>query len=135
MELKKTPGPGTYVPRTYIGEGPKIGIKSRVGDSTFGVSKVPGPGTYQPNFSSVLYKPPNVGLGHERRDNIINRSDNIKFPGPGAYPLLNKSEGPKFGFGREKRSAERYSDVPGPGRYDIATTIGDLPPHEKSKHT
>jgi len=134
LEIMKTPGPGTYVSKTFVGEGPKIGIKTRNSAST-SFSNVPGPGAYKPNISSVVRKSPSAGLGHKRRDNLISRSDNAKVPGPGTYSLQNKVDGPKFGFGTGKRAAEKLSDAPGPGAYNIPTTVGDLPLRERSKHS
>jgi hypothetical protein len=135
LEMTKTPGPGTYASKTFVGEGPKIIIKAR-NSTSVNSSNAPGPGAYQPNISSVVKKPPSIGLGHERRDNLISRSDNAKVPGnkgPGAYSLQNKANGPKFGFGTGKRVGGRLNEVPGPGAYNISTIVGDLLPHEKSK--
>eukprot|EP00826_Nyctotherus_ovalis_P060238 TRINITY_DN8431_c0_g2_i4.p2 TRINITY_DN8431_c0_g2~~TRINITY_DN8431_c0_g2_i4.p2 ORF type:complete len:147 (+),score=13.19 TRINITY_DN8431_c0_g2_i4:620-1060(+) len=133
LEALKTPGPGTYAPRSFVGEGPKIAIKAR-NNAGFSPSNVPGPGTYQPSLAAVAQKTPSISLGRERRDNLINRSGNAKVPGPGAYPVHNRVGGPKFGFGSGTRGKERLNEGPGPGTYNIGTTIGDLPPHEKSKH-
>lgn len=133
MEVTKTPGPGSYSLKSYVGEGPKVGFKARNNNSGLSISKVPGPGAYQPNISAIIQKPPSIGLGRERRDNLISRSDNAKVPGPGTYSVNDKIGGPKFGFGTSKRVAEKLSDAPGPGKYDLPMTIGDLPPHERSK--
>lgn len=133
LEVMKTPGPGTYTAKTFVGEGPKIGIKAR-NSTAVNLSNAPGPGAYQPNLASVVQKAPSVGLGQERRDNLVSKSGNAKVPGPGAYAIHDKIEGPKFGFGTGKRIAGKLNDTPGPGAYNIANTVGDLPPHEKSKH-
>ncbi len=134
--LKVSPGPGTYAQRSFVGEGPKIGIKARGKETTeLNKSMGPGPGTYQPNMFSVMEKPPAIGLGHGSRSGALNRSA-VTVPGPGAYysATLDKREGPKYGFGSSKRGEAKPMQTPGPGNYAIPGTIGSLPDYERSKH-
>ena len=134
LEFKNRPGPGSYVSKTFIGEGPKIGIKPRNDPKPSENSKSPGPGAYQPNISAVIEKSPSIGLGHGKRGGALGNSNSSSYPGPGYYPLKEIHEGPKFGFGSSKRKPEKISNVPGPGKYEIPSTVGELPPHERSKH-
>ncbi len=132
---KASPGPGSYAQRSFVGEGPKIEIKSRVGkSSSISAAMGPGPGTYQPNLSAIVEKTPAVGLGHGERSGPKNRSA-MAVPGPGAYySATDKREGPKFGFGSGKRGEAKPQQTPGPGNYAIPTTIGSFPGHDVSKH-
>lgn len=134
MSLKDNPGPGSYLTKSFIGEGPKIAIKNRTYNLVSESLTAPGPGAYQPNLDSVIYKFPAIGIGHSRRDEII--GSNLTVPGPGYYNLNDLKRGPKYGFGTSKREPDRFNDVPGPGQYEIPSRIGDgdLPPHERSKH-
>jgi len=131
-DLKNRPGPGQYLTKSFVGEGPKIGIKARGPEKELSKSIAPGPGAYQPKLDAIIQKPPAVGLGKGSRDGAFN-SKAAAVPGPGAYASEIKKEGPKFGFGTSKRNEAKPSAVPGPGNYAVPTTIGELPPHEKSK--
>ena len=133
-DLKNRPGPGTYVAKSFVGEGPKIQIKSRPKAEKLNASMGPGPGAYKPNILSVLEKPPAIGLGHGVRGGLQNKAT-LQVPGPGAYTSVSAhKDGPKFGFGSGKRGEQKANQYPGPGNYSIPTAIGELPPHEKSKH-
>eukprot|EP00826_Nyctotherus_ovalis_P064347 TRINITY_DN9436_c0_g4_i1.p2 TRINITY_DN9436_c0_g4~~TRINITY_DN9436_c0_g4_i1.p2 ORF type:complete len:150 (-),score=33.08 TRINITY_DN9436_c0_g4_i1:133-582(-) len=136
LGLKDNPGPGSYISKSFVGEGPKIGIKQRVHDQANDSLSVPGPGAYQPNLEAVIRKFPEIGIGHGRRNGDIGSGTGSSVPGPGYYNMNDLGKGPKYGFGMEKRQADRFNDVPGPGYYEIPTRIGDgdLPPHERSKH-
>jgi len=130
-ELRNRPGPGAYAAKSFIGEGPKIGMKFRtlLKDNTGSLS--PGPGAYEPNISVVIEKAPSVGLGQGKRSGVV--KDGSTIPGPGHYPVKEVKEGPSFGFGTSKRSEEKLNNVPGPGKYEIPSTVGELAPHERSK--
>ena len=135
-DMKNRPGPGAYAIKSYVGEGPKIHIKQRTKDDKLSTSLNPGPGAYQPSYKAIIEGSPSVGLGHGTRDGPLNKSV-IAVPGPGAYYNTNdKKEGPKFGFGTSKRGDKKTDNVPGPGNYPIASTIGDsaLPAFDRSKH-
>ena len=126
------PGPGNYSFKSSIGEGPKIGLRSRhcpLKSST----TVPGPGSYQPKHDTVIDKSPSSGIGYGNRASLY-RKEKILVPGPGAYPIKDKSiEGPKYGFGTEKRANIKLSLNPGPGNYSIPATFAALPSYEHSK--
>lgn len=132
-DIRSRPGPGTYTTKSFIGEGPKIGMKSR--DSLKDNSRTlsPGPGAYEPKMTSVLGKAPSVGLGHGKRSGALELKSGSTVPGPGYYPVKEIKEGPRFGFGTSKRAEDKSNNVPGPGKYEIPSMVGDLPPHERSK--
>jgi hypothetical protein len=130
-ELRNRPGPGAYAAKSFIGEGPKIGMKSRNSLKNNASSLSPGPGSYEPNVSVVIEKAPSVGLGQGKRSGALGNTSTI--PGPGHYLVKEVKEGPSFGFGTSKRSEAILNKVPGPGKYELPSTVGELPPHERSK--
>lgn len=134
--FKETPGPGSYASKSFLGEGPKIGIKQRGNNQVTESLTVPGPGAYEPKLEPIIRKFPQIGIGHGKRDGAISSTIGPSAPGPGYYHLNDLGKGPKYGFGTGKRQADRFNDVPGPGQYEIPSRIGegDLPPHERSKH-
>lgn len=109
-------------------------MKSRDSLKDGGKLQSPGPGAYEPKVGAVFEKAPSVGLGHGKRNGALELCSSATVPGPGHYPLKDVKEGPRFGFGTSKRTASKSNDVPGPGKYEIPSTVGDLPPHERSKH-
>jgi len=133
---KGSPGPGTYEPKSYLGEGPKVSIKQRVNNNVAKSLTIPGPGAYEPKLEAVARKYPDIGIGYGKRDDAISSNSGANIPGPGYYPLNELGTGPKYGFGTGKRQLSKLDDVPGPGHYEIPSRIGDgdLPPHERSKH-
>ncbi len=52
-------------------------------------------------------------------------------PGAGTYELSlqNREAAPKFGFGSSTRDGgtKKNYEVPGPGKYHIPSSIGDVP--------
>ena len=100
---------------------------------TNNVSYCPGPGAYQPSIAAIVRKPPASGLGYGKRGFSIAKINASNVPGPGAYASETRREGPKYGFGSDKRRDKKIEPVPGPGKYTLPSTLCDLPPHEKSK--
>lgn len=136
LGLKETPGPGSYVSKSFMGEGPKVGIKQRNFVSGSESSLVPGPGAYQPELATIIRRSPTIGLGHSKRDDAIRAGESANVPGPGYYLLNGLKSGPQYKFGTGQRIENKRDNVPGPGYYEIPSRIGeaDLPPHERSKH-
>lgn len=127
------PEPAAYKLPTLFGEGPKVSFHG-VGSKTR-IETGPGPGAYDPSHKFVLEKTPKVVVCTEQRKELGKCGD---VPGPGAYPVGSTLNGPKFGFGAEKRSLYRLDqNTPGPGRYKIPATIGRAEsyqlPHRKSQ--
>ncbi len=49
-------------------------------------------------------------------------------PGPGEYNTRGRFEGPKVGFGTQgKQTRIKKTFEPGPGSYDLPTSVGHLP--------
>ena len=128
----RVPGPGNYSFRTTMGDGPKIGLSSRLSQPKARVA-VPGPGAYQPMPDVLVNKMPSAGIGYGSRGELRGKSI-VNVPGPGTYPAQEKlREGPKFGFGTSKRAGNKAAPNPGPGNYSIPTMFASLPPYERSK--
>lgn len=129
---RNVPGPGNYIHKTAMGEGPKIALSPRIQERKPQLL-VPGPGAYEPNSKAVHEKSPATGLGFGVRG-FQGGKNKINVPGPGSYtPPEKVVEGPKYGFGKSQRTIEKNAKVPGPGNYDIGPSFANLPNYEKSK--
>ena len=131
----KTPGPGQYSYKEYIGkEGPKITMSSklafdpRLGDNRF----VPGPGMYN-NTQSYIFnhnKAPSYKIGTSKRKGLYNTDGN---PGPGQYSTANtnfyrpKTPSWKIGTGLRPDLNPVDKSVPGPGNYNVSQGLGKGP--------
>mmetsp|Transcript_192 Transcript_192/g.173 ORF Transcript_192/g.173 Transcript_192/m.173 type:complete len:444 (-) Transcript_192:33-1364(-) len=120
-----TPGPGAYQVESTIG-GPKFGMSGRRTDLKT-TEQVPGPGAYDPTINYVVKDSTHIGIGTGQRSNSSrNRPNNV--PGPGNYNFYNKKvQGPYWSFGKDPRNKETFDDDPGPGQYEIPSTIADVP--------
>ena len=126
------PGPGTYDSKSFVSEGPKHSMLGRKTETKNNVEP-PGPGYYNPNINAV--KPdtvhPVIGTGQR----ISEGKKEIKtFPGPGAYDVSFSKDSPKWTFKKDPKEKVSYEDEPGPGQYDIPTTIPDVPKYLVSKN-
>ena len=88
---------------------------------------MPGPGEYETDV---------VPLHHSNVAHIIGTSGRSDlgvgkahlFPGPGQYDPKAIMEQPKVGFGSEmKKTVIKKTYEPGPGSYDLPTTVGHIP--------
>ena len=128
----KVPGPGSYATKSTVGDGPKAALSPRL-NPLKPVAVVPGPGTYEPKHDSVVEKVPASGIGYGERG-ALNAKKTTNVPGPGAYTNAGGLKtGPKFGFGTSQRTNDKPSPNPGPGNYNVPSTIAALPSYEKSK--
>lgn len=55
--------------------------------------------------------------------------DSKILPGPGSYTKPSTLAGPKWRFGSSKRNSFSLSTAPGPGTYQIKSTVGNSPPY------
>jgi len=117
-----TPGPGSYELQTKVGEGPKYIMNPRRDEKY--ERYVPGPGAYNPSVNLVKENGPAIGMGSSNRHDLYASKSN---PGPGQYDTRGNIAGPKWGFGSEMRGKNHKSAVPGPGSYNLPTTVGDVP--------
>ena len=119
-----TPGPGIYETKSFTSEGPSFSFRPKLvlNSKNF----VPGPGKYSPSSSLVKEKSPSWPQAKDEKGKNINAKKSS--PGPGTYSNVSTLSGPKWGFGNEIRGKMLMSKVPGPGSYDIRSSIG-MPPN------
>jgi hypothetical protein len=123
------PGPGAYQYKIDIGGGPKITIGERFGkkDSV----DTPGPSTYSPNKEVILERKAAIGIGYGSK---TESNFNVKKePGPGEYATSELSWNGGFTFSKALRDKNATTAGPGPAKYELPSTLPDLPPHEKAK--
>jgi hypothetical protein len=123
----KTPGPGTYQTKNFIGnEGPKITISGvRPQSSIITGNLNPGPGAYNSNLNDKTNNP-SYGFGKSKRK--TNNKEAELVPGAGTYSPQNNSGYPSWSMGKSKRGDKNYTEyVPGPGNYEYTNTLGKGP--------
>lgn len=81
----------------------------------------PGPGTYK--HYSTVENLPTYKFGSSQRGNLASREKN---PGPGTYSLRFNSEQPLFGFGTSVRESLKSRETPGPGTYQMSSTLTNI---------
>ncbi|CAG9322503.1 unnamed protein product [Blepharisma stoltei] len=82
----------------------------------------PGPSDYAPNYNCNKILSPRAVAGRSVRDSWIADKSN---PGPGNYTPKSDYFSPRFSFSRDQKTRVT-KDVPGPGQYDIPSTIGSI---------
>ena len=119
---KQLPGPGQYPAHTFMG-------KDSQGKSILGKPKdkrpdeLPGPGQYQAHHKR---NGPSYSIsGHRTEDPVM--KEKAKMPPPGTYDgddtaVRHKSPGVSFG-GKPKVQMLRGDGMPGPGQYQLASTL------------
>lgn len=123
----KTPGPGTYQAKNFIGnEGPKISISSVRPQSAMGTdNKNPGPGQYNSNLNDKL-KSPSYRFGSSKRR--TNNKEAELVPGAGSYNPQERAKSPTWSMGKSTRGNKSNSEwVPGPGNYEYYNSVGKGP--------
>ena len=48
-------------------------------------------------------------------------------PGPGYYNIRGKPSGPEWKFGTDQKGKAQEGGLPGPGQYEVKSTILDVP--------
>lgn len=128
-----TPAPTAY---EVIGQFEKVktnpkfhmGIKvgGQRGNKNF---DMPGPGEYETDVAPIN----NTNVAHVigtslRSDLGVGKAHLL--PGPGEYETRPRLDGPLIGFGTEmKKNKLKKTFEPGPGSYEVMSTIGHLPKH------
>jgi hypothetical protein len=122
-QTRGNPGPGTYTSPSFVGKDSQgKTIAGRVKDRK--LDDNPGPGTYHspekrngPAFSL---------LGHRTDDPIM--KEKASMPSPGCYDpndSLTKNKSPNVAFGNRPKVSDLKGDgAPGPGQYQLKTTLG-----------
>ncbi len=125
-----TPGPGTYNMKNLIGnDGPRIHISSVRPDTATTMKWVPGPGQYEVGLNNRP-KTPSYRIGTAKRDGF----KTVDVPGPGQYDLnastslSSRPKSPHWRMGTSERQPLSTCDkVPGPGNYNVSSSIGKAP--------
>jgi hypothetical protein len=125
------PGPGAYNPSPLKIE-KNYSIPKSQSTSKLNSKESPGPGSYEPKVSyNSQYE--SIGINKDKRRAFYDEKSGI--PGPGQYSF-NDSTIPKNGFsiGHEKRGGNKSSENPGPGNYNLPSTVSNLPTYVGIKH-
>mmetsp|Transcript_133621 Transcript_133621/g.188822 ORF Transcript_133621/g.188822 Transcript_133621/m.188822 type:complete len:225 (+) Transcript_133621:61-735(+) len=115
------PGPGQYSPANPAFVSPKWAFTASDRLKEMKRSRTPGPGQYELKSTlqgkdvSICSKPDGKGL-------------TAPLPGPGAFTpswagTSNYGSAPSIGFGASNRAKMVVSKTPGPGQYEIPTTL------------
>jgi len=118
-----SPGPGTYTNPSTVPEGPKYSLRLRYYETRKGNN--PGPGYYNPGSEALLQKAPVVRFGKELRE-ASSEQKSVDSLGPGMYYTPPKSRPPHWSFGSQQRRQDVKSLSPGPGAYDLKSTVPDV---------
>ena len=121
-QTRGIPGPGTYATQTYVGKDTQgKTIAGRVKERS--LNDVPGPGTYVP--ADKRAGPAYSLSGHRTEDPLM--KEKSKLPPPGTYnpdDKFVKHKSPNVSFGtRPKTSDLRGDGAPGPGQYQLKSTL------------
>ncbi|CAG9314055.1 unnamed protein product [Blepharisma stoltei] len=119
------PGPGAYSLSNQP-DGPVYTIKGKYQSKKSDF--LPGPGQYNPQKRD---KSPSYSVSRANRSHASHSKNEV--PGPGTYNSSNTDRVPGWGFGSDRWKKRSFLASPGPGYYDIRTTIGQLPSYALSK--
>lgn len=111
-----TPGPAQFNVPSFIGEGPKFTIPER--KTKFVVSEVPGPAYYSPKGQMKNYA---STFARQARFHF----KNSELPGPGQYEP-GKFNTITYSFPKDVKEREDSDDEPGPGHYNLPSSIPDF---------
>ena len=118
------PGPGEYGYEKSYGSA-KYSFAGKKPDPK-PVNPVPGPGQYNPEANYTWSNTAHHIIGTGQRSNI-SKGRPRTIPGPGNYNISGKADGPYWGFAKDQRTKDQEDEDPGPGYYDIPSTIADVP--------
>ena len=122
-DVNDTPGPGAYYAEArVVKDSPSYSMRPRTAKSR--QSGGPGPGQYNPSASCTQFK---WTMGKEEKGFDLTNKNGASVPGPGLYNTVKGLGGPKWSFGTEQRSHDHKSSNPGPGAYNIFSSISNLP--------
>ena len=92
---------------------------------------LPGPSSYYPDLWQPNTLAHVVGTG-ARSDLGVGKA--YLAPGPGAYEIRGKIEGPQVKFGNEQKNTKiKKTYEPGPANYDLPGTVGNIPRYLRLK--
>ena len=82
--------------------------------------EIPGPGSYNPNKSMVLKRPQSAQMGTGKRFYRLNTES------CGSFYDSKMSGGPKYTFTKKKKLNDKFKEGPGPGAYQIDSSMCNL---------
>ena len=115
-----SPGPGAYSPSRQ-GTGPQYSIKGR--NPHANAEAQPGPGSYNASDRFTKQRPQSAKMGNASRADLPTDTVRSNFPGPGSYMQDFAGLGPAWRFGNESRSKAQLDGHPGPGSYQLQSTL------------
>lgn len=138
--LIENPGPGSYEnnrwekvtnPNYSFSHTSRDGFLSHTSRKSSTSSRVPttneitpGPGDYTTVTNTYKLNSPRAVIGTSPRDSILGSGK--EGPGPGVYTPQSGGFAPRFSFSREQKTRGIKLAIPGPGQYEIPTTIGSV---------
>ena len=129
FKCRTKPGPGLYDP-----EKPKTSLFYSLRDRTnvsCGKLLKPGPGSYGDDRAMHYRSIPGSKIGKDsRKSNHFLHTASYQKQEPGRYDLHNFANNefmgvPKYSFSKDNRDKKFKATQPGPGNYDIPTTMAD----------
>ena len=125
-----TPGPDNYDIKSEfdkIVEKPKFSFQTKPKGGK--LNDVPGPGEYETDMRPNAMGNQMHVFGTGKRSDLGVGKAYLQ-PGPGQYDIRTKHDGPKVGFGSERKKTKvKKTYDPGPGSYDLPGTVGNIPKH------
>ena len=125
-----TPGPNLYTLKNDFEqalEKPKFHMGIKAGARTNKNLDMPGPGEYETDVIPLHHQNVAHVIGTSVRSDLGVGKAHL-FPGPGEYETRAKLDGPKVGFGTQMKSTKiKKTFEPGPGSYDLPTSVGHIP--------
>ena len=88
---------------------------------------MPGPGEYETDVAPLHHTNVAHVIGTSVRSDLGVGKAHL-FPGPGEYETRTKIDGAQIGFGSQQKLTKiKKTFEPGPGSYDLPTTVGHIP--------
>jgi len=122
VQKPRVPGPGEYVPRSYLKKG-GFSLTPRRPDPEAGSKfhRTPGPGAHNVP-TAFAFNGPRHTMTPRRNADELAETRMRPAPGPGQYEpaneVLSQTKPPKWGFGSSPRIAKLHDgSTPGPGSY------------------
>ena len=125
-----TPAPNNYTLKSDFEKNPKFHMGMRTnGGRTNKNLDMPGPGEYETDVIPMHHTNLQHVIGTGFRSDLGVGKAHL-YPGPGEYKTSGEivKEGPQIGFGTQMKVTRiKKTFEPGPGSYDLPTTVGHMP--------
>lgn len=125
-----TPAPNAYNTKTDFEKAtdkPKFHMGIKVGSRQNKNLDMPGPGEYETDIIPMHHSNAAHVIGTSFRSDLGVGKAHLA-PGPGEYDNRPKNDSSKIGFGTQiKLTKIKKTFEPGPGSYDLPTSVGHIP--------